>query len=68
MKNLFFEAADDEALTLGEAWRPKNLKAGSLWKAPEPQFGKTRADAETLIEAYQTEQLNKGREEVQQHG
>ena len=68
VKNLYFEAADDGALTLGEAWRPKNLKAGPLWKAPEPQFGKLRADAEALIEAYQTEQLNKGREEAQQHG
>lgn len=68
IKNLFFEAADEASLTLGEAWRPKNLKAGPLWKAPEPQFGKSRADAEALLGAYRAEQLNKGREEAQKHG
>lgn len=68
LKNIFFAAADHSALELGESWRPKNIKAGPMWKAPEPQFGKTREESETLIESYRAEQLNALREEAQKNG
>ena len=68
LKNIFFAAADNSALELGESWRPKNIKAGPMWKAPEPQFGKTREESETLIESYRAEQLNALREEAQKNG
>ena len=68
IKALYFAATDEETLSLGEAWRPKNIKAGPLWKAPEPQFGKTNADCDALIEDYRAELLTKGREEAQKNG
>ncbi len=68
MKEIYLGAADEDALSLGEAWRPKNLKAGPLWKSPEPQFGKSRADAQALIETYRAERLQTGREEAQKNG
>ena len=68
IKALFFAAADEQTLSLGEAWRPKNIKAGPLWKAPDPQFGKTRADCDALIEDYRAELLTRGREEAQKIG
>ena len=68
IKALYFAAADEQTLSLGEAWRPKNIKAGPLWKAPDPQFGKTRADGDALIEDYRAELLTRGREEAQKNG
>ena len=68
LKQILLGAADEDAVSLGEAWLPKNLKAGPLWKAPEPQFGKTRADYEALAKAYQTERLTQFREEATNNG
>ena len=68
MKTIYLGAADADALSLGEAWRPKNIKVGPLWKAPEPQFGKTREESEALIESYRADLLNASREEAQSNG
>lgn len=68
MKEVLLAAADEDAVSLGEAWLPKNVKAGPLWKAPEPQFGKTRADFEALAEAYQADRLTQFREEATNNG
>ena len=68
MKEILLEAADESGITLGEAWLPKNIKVGAMWKAPKPQFGKTRADSETLIKAFQEEKLNGFREEAANNG
>ena len=68
LKNIYFAAADESALELGESWMPKNIKAGPMWKAPKPQFGKTREDSETLIAQYQAERLTQLREEAQKNG
>ena len=68
MKDVLLGAQSEDALSLGEAWLPKNVKAGPMWKAPEPQFGKTRDDSLTLIEAYQAERLEKFREEAKKDG
>ena len=68
MKNVLLGAADEDALSLGEAWLPKNVKVGPIWKAPEPQFGKTREDSLTLIEAFRTERLENLREEAKRNG
>ena len=68
LKYVFFGAADDSETELGESWLPKNVKAGPLWKAPKPEFGKTRADSEALTEEYRAERLNAFREEAQKNG
>lgn len=68
MKQVLLGAADEDALTLGEAWLPKNQKAGPFWKAPQAQFGKTRADFDALMEAYRADRLNAAREEAANHG
>ena len=68
MKDILLGAADDDALTLGEAWLPKNIKIGAAWKAPAPQFGKTREESETLTEAFRADRLNTLREEAKDHG
>ncbi len=68
MKNVFLGAPDENALTLGEAWLPKNVKAGPLWRAATPHYAKTRADLEELTEKYKTERLEAGREEAQKNG
>lgn len=68
MKDVLLGAANDEHLTLGEAWLPKNIKKGAVWKAPKPQYGRTRADSETLIDAFRQEKLNGFREEAQKNG
>ena len=68
MKAVLLGAADKSALSLGEAWLPKNRKAGPMWKAPEPQFGKTRADYEALLKSDQADRLNAFREEAQKNG
>lgn len=68
MKNVFLGAPDENALTLGEAWLPKNVKAGPLWRAATPQYGKTRADCMGLVEDFKTERLEKGREEAKKNG
>ena len=68
MKEILLGAPDEDALSLGEQWRPKNIKHGALWSAPEPQFGMTRQDSEQLIAAYQAERLAAFREEAQNNG
>lgn len=68
MKDVFLGAADEDALTLGESWLPKSIKAGAMWKAPKPQYGKTRADLNELITSYKAEQLEQQREEAQKNG
>ena len=68
LKNILFAAPDDSALELGESWLPKNIKAGPMWKAPKPEFGKTRGDCETLIAQYKAERLTELREEAQKNG
>ena len=68
MKDILMGAPDDDALSLGEAWLPKNIKKGAIHKAPKPQYGKTRAESETLIDAFREEKLNGFREEAKKHG
>ena len=64
MKDIYLGAADETQLETGDAWLPKSIKSGAMWKAPAPQYEKTRADSEVLIETYKTELLNERREEV----
>ena len=61
-------AADGEGISLGEAWLPKSIKKGAVQNAPKPQYGKTRAESEELIEAFREEKLNGFREEAQKNG
>ncbi len=68
MKEMLLGAPDESGLTLGASWLPKSIKAGAMWKAPQPQFGRTRADSDSLIEAYKAEQLERSREEAQANG
>lgn len=68
MTEVLLGAADKDALLLGESWLPKSIKAGAMWKAPKPQYGKTRADAQELIEAYKSEELAHSREEALKNG
>ncbi len=68
LKQFFFGAADDSETVLGESWLPKNVKVGPMWKAPKPEFGKTRADSELLTAEYQAERLQAFREEAQKNG
>lgn len=68
MKDVYLGAADDTQFESGEAWMPKSIKAGAMWKAPVPQYGKERADADQLIAAYQAETLTRLREEAKENG
>ena len=68
MKDVLLGAPDQDALSIGEAWLPKNVKAGPMWRAPEPQFGKTRADYDALAEAFRADRLNAFREEAANNG
>lgn len=68
MKDVLLGAENDENILLGEAWLPKNVKLGAVWKAPKPQYGKTRADSEALAEAFRAEKLNAYREEANKNG
>lgn len=68
MQEVLLGAADENALSLGESWLPKSIQSGALWKTPEPQFGKARADADERIEAYKAERLTESREEAQKNG
>jgi hypothetical protein len=68
VKDVYLGAADEAQFTAGDAWLPKSLKAGAAWKAPKPQYGKTRAECETLAEAYKTDLLNNRREEARKNG
>lgn len=68
MKDILLGAADEQSVVLGDAWLPKNVKVGAAWKAPKPQFGKTRAESEALIRAFQEEKLNNFREEAKKNG
>lgn len=61
MKDILIAAADDSGIALGEAWLPKNIKKGAIWKAPKPQYGKTRADSDALIAAFRSEKLDEYR-------
>ena len=68
MKDVLMGAADEESVILGEAWLPKNIKLGAVWKAPKAQYGKTRADSDALTEVFRAEKLNGFREEAQKNG
>lgn len=68
MKDILLGAADGESIELGESWLPKNIKLGAVSKAPKPQFGKTRAESDALIEAFKEEKLNNFREEAKKNG
>ncbi|MBR5427303.1 MAG: leucine-rich repeat domain-containing protein [Clostridia bacterium] len=68
VKDVYLAAADESQIETGDAWLPKSIKFGAAWKAPEPQYGKTRADAQTLIEQYRTDKLNALREEAKGNG
>ena len=68
MKDVLLGAADGEGISLGEAWLPKSIRKGAVQKAPKPQYGKTRAESEELIEAFREEKLNGFREEAQKNG
>lgn len=68
MKEMYLGAADESQMETGDAWLPKSLKFGAVWKAPEPQYGKTRADAQALIEQHRTDTLNRLREEAKNNG
>lgn len=68
MKDVWLGVSDEDAVELGEAWLPKNIKAGPLWRAPTPEVGKTREESEKLIEDYRAERLDSGREEAKKNG
>ncbi len=68
LKQILLGAPDADSVSLGEAWLPKNLKAGPLFRAPEPQFGKTRTDYEALLESHRADRLNAFREEAANNG
>lgn len=68
IREVYLGAADETGLITGDAWLPKSIKVGALWKAPKPEYGKSRADSEMLIEAYKEETLNKLREEAKKNG
>ena len=68
MRDVYLGARDASAMTCGESWMPKSIKAGALRKAPEPQYGKTRADADALIETYRADKLDGAREEAKKNG
>ena len=68
IKDVYLGAADETQLETGDAWLPKSIRLGAVWKAPAPQFGKTRKDAEELTEQYRADRLNGFREEAQKNG
>ena len=68
VKDVYISAADEDGLTTGDAWLPKSIKVGAVWKAPKPEYGKGRTDSEPLIETYKTDTLNKLREEAKKNG
>ncbi len=68
LKEVYLGAADETRMETGDAWMPKSIKAGAMWKAPDLQYNKTRADCEPLIRAYKTDTLKKLREEAQKNG
>ncbi len=68
MKDVLLGAKDESSMKLGASWLPKSLSSGAMWKAPKPQFGKTRADADELTEAYKAERLETLREEARKDG
>ncbi len=68
MKDVLLGAENKDDLELGASWMPKSIKSGAVWKAPEPQFGKERRDADELIENYKAERLEALREEEQRNG
>ena len=68
MANIYLGAADQDAIVYGDAWLPKNIKAGAVKKAPKPEYGKTRAESEKLIEEYRVTRLNELREEAKNDG
>lgn len=68
LKDILMGASDENALILGDAWLPKNIKKGAIQKAPKPQYGSTRAESETLIEAFRAEKLNAYGEEARKNG
>lgn len=68
VKDVYLGAADESQFETGDAWLPKSIKAGAAWKAPDPQFGKKRADCEPLIESHKTDTLRQQREEAQKNG
>ena len=68
MKDIYLGAESDAQIETGDAWLPKSIQVGAAWKAPVPLYGKSRADAETLIEQYRADRLNSFREEAQKNG
>ena len=68
IKNVYLGAPDDSQIETGDAWLPKSLKAGAIWKAPKPQYGAQRAESEKLIAEHQTDTLNRLREEAKNDG
>ena len=68
MANIYLGAADDSGMVCGDAWLPKNIKTGAVKKAPDPAYGKTRAESEKLIEEYRTTRLDELREEAKENG
>ena len=68
MANIYLGAPDDSGMVCGDAWLPKNIKAGAVKKAPEPEYGKTRAESEKLMEEYRATRLEELREEAKNNG
>lgn len=66
--DVFLGAADGDGLSLGEAWLPKSIKKGAVRKAPKPQYGKTRRESESLIDAFREGKLEEFREEARKNG
>ena len=64
MKQVLVGAPDADAMTVGEAWLPKNVKAGPAWRSAKAQYGATRADSDKMIADWRAEKLEKGREEA----
>lgn len=49
LKEFYMGAQNEEQITGGDSWLPKNIKKVAVNVAPEAQYGKTRAESEIRI-------------------
>ena len=49
LKAFYMGAPNEENITFGDTWLPKNIKKGVINVAPEEEYGKTREDANNRI-------------------
>lgn len=56
LKEFYMGAENEEAITQGESWLPKNIEKTVINIAPEAQYGKTRTDADKRNEILMAEE------------